>query len=354
MSLFLQQTFDDPLFALSFNPVAQSYVTGLSNGTVTAYRVNAGDGDATPEQLWTTKRHKGSCRALIHDHSGEYIFSAGSDGVIKKAYSETGKVCAKNISGNEDSSEDGENAITCLDMTESWLASGDDSGAFAIYDTRTLKVVHRYERVHEDCITSILSGIPGKNKYHYVTSGATTICDVDIRKGVVQTSEDQEDEILCGAVAGAQRLAFGMSQGVVTFWDPRRLDDQLTRIRVSENNTVDCIIAGEQDDYVVVGSTDGIVREINTRASRIEKTITHAKDDEVTLLDYDSEYRLVSANMDILNIWKKDDELSQDDLDEQKKRKKLESAQHGSKKKQKKANKKNPAKTMGINSFDDL
>lgn len=357
MSVHVEQKFSDPLFAVSFSPVQQVYTTGLSNGTVSTYRLEADAQTFQPHQVWTTRRHKGSCRALIYDHSGEYIFSAGNEGIIKKAHTESGKVCAKFNGGIDEQEDDGaERGITCLNMSESWLACGDDSGAFSIFDWRMLKIAHRYEQVHDDCITSIVSGIPGKNKYHYITTGATTLCDIDIRKGIVQTSEDQEDEILCGAVAGSQRLAFGMSQGVVTLWDPRHLDDQLTRVKISENNTVDCLIAGENDDTIVVGCSDGFVREIDTRATRVLRTFAHSEaNDEITMLDYDSEYRLVTANMELLKIWKKDDELTEEDLDQQAKRKRSETLHQMSKKKQKQAKKKQDiAKSVGIKSFGDL
>jgi WD repeat-containing protein 55 len=44
------------------------------------------------DTLWKTRRHKGSCRCLTIGVSGETLYSAGTDGLVKVARLETGLV----------------------------------------------------------------------------------------------------------------------------------------------------------------------------------------------------------------------------------------------------------------------
>jgi len=47
------------------------------------------------ETLWTTKRHQGSCRTLCLSGDGATLYSAGTDGIVKAADMETGRVVGK-------------------------------------------------------------------------------------------------------------------------------------------------------------------------------------------------------------------------------------------------------------------
>jgi WD repeat-containing protein 55 len=65
-----RQNFEDPLFSVAFNPSASNYVVGLSSGQVSAYTFN----NEGFEEIWTTKRHKQSCRALGYDQDGQCMY----------------------------------------------------------------------------------------------------------------------------------------------------------------------------------------------------------------------------------------------------------------------------------------
>lgn len=338
MSEFLfREKFDDPLFSLAFHPSAPYYVKGMSTGRVTATKY---DQDGNLEDLWTTKRHKGSCRGIVYNYEGDSVYTVGTDRVVKKANAMTGVVDVK-TSTNSDPS--------CVAVNDSFLAVGDDSACLSIYDLRDLKTVKTFPNLQEGFISSI-TPLTHKNKYHFVTSGDSKLVHIDIRKGVLKESEDQEDEILCGCMAGEKTGVFGMSEGVLTLWN-EYWEDQQNRIRVSKE-TVDCIINGEDDDVVFAGCGDGYVREVNVRSCKVVKQYLHSKD-AVDMVDFDYNYHLVTADTDVIKVWKKKEELPSDDEEDQEEEK-SKKRKRKTKSKTKKLAKVQAAPVAGISAFDDL
>lgn len=347
--VLVEQTFgEDPLFAIAFHPSEKHFVTGTSSGQLTANTYTEGD-SASANQAWTTKRHKSSCRAIVYDQSGDYVFSAGADRVVKKALSETGKVVGK----DKDSMAAG---ATCMVVNESLLAIGDEDANLCVFDIRTMKKTHSYSGLHDDCVNSI-SDMPFKNKYHFVTAGSTTVTHIDLRKGIVSQSEDQEDEILSGCIASEKYSAFGMSEGVVTVWNNNHLEDQQNRMRLSDGS-IDCLIAGEEDNEVFAGGADGIVRKLDIKGSRVDKqnVWTHGEEEEVSMLELDYDYRLVTGGLESLKIWCKDDEVDQeeDEEDEDEDEKAKKKRKRSKKTKSNIINMKKQTHVHGISKFDNL
>lgn len=98
------------IFAQAIHPSESVLAVGLSSGHVASLRLpeEPGEGsdddeDATSspnglghiDTAWKTRRHKGSCRSLGYSPDGRALFSAGTDGIVKAADSETGKVVSK-------------------------------------------------------------------------------------------------------------------------------------------------------------------------------------------------------------------------------------------------------------------
>jgi WD repeat-containing protein 55 len=54
--------------------------------------IAASNGYGLVESVWRTRRHKGSCRTLWFSMDGERLVSAGTDGIVKVALCETGRV----------------------------------------------------------------------------------------------------------------------------------------------------------------------------------------------------------------------------------------------------------------------
>jgi hypothetical protein len=96
------------LFTQAIHPNEPIVSVGLSSGDVQTFRLpsNSTDSDDDAESLrsssvhgtghidtiWSTRRHKGSCRCLTFGIGGETLYSAGTDGILKAAKVETGVV----------------------------------------------------------------------------------------------------------------------------------------------------------------------------------------------------------------------------------------------------------------------
>jgi WD40 repeat protein len=306
---FQQDFEDDYLFAVAFHPSSNQFITGTANGQVCAQTY---DNEWSIVENWSTKRHKESCRALAYDQSGEYVFSAGSDCVLKRARAENGKVASKNRDGLE-------SKPSAMIVNEAYVIVGDDDANVSVYDQRTMKRVHYYKNVHEESISCVVD-LPHKNKYHLMTGGSTTVAHIDVRKGVITQSEDQEDEVMSGCCASEKLSVFGMSEGVLTVWNNDYLVDQQQRIKFG-NGSVDCLIAGEDDNEVYAGGAEGIVKKFDVKASKIDKSTqwVHNEEDDVVMLDFDHQYRLVTASMDRLKLWKLDEEVEPEEEEEEEK-----------------------------------
>ncbi|KAG7819442.1 hypothetical protein KL928_002116 [Ogataea angusta] len=113
----------------------------------------------------------------------------------------------------------------------------------------------------------------------------------------------------------------GMGEGVVTVWRPEMNDfaDQISRVRISKEPVESLISALDSEgDHFWAGSFDGTVSKVNTRSGKVVEKRVHSETDEVSFLDLDHEYRMISAGMDRLTIWKEagDAESSGDEEDE--------------------------------------
>lgn len=279
---------------------------------------------------WKTKRHKGSCRSVIFDplelSLGENIYSVGTDHIIKKANTETGKVVSKTSVADHFSAKD---AITKIvhSSTHPFLVSGTENGHLLIYDSSNLgtgQLKYKVSQAHDDAINHILP-MPAVSAYHYLTLGSTTLSHIDIRKGIITQSDDQEDELLsmtfssdCQNDNKNDTVLVSHGEGIVTVWKDSKNSyrDQLTRIKVNKTASIDAIVAtmNQDDDEMAAsvwcGDSDGLLHRVNYKKGKVVETRVHSSAsgknrdaDEVGILDIDYDYRLISAGMDSLKIW---------------------------------------------------
>ncbi|SCU98127.1 LADA_0H10748g1_1 [Lachancea dasiensis] len=271
---------------------------------------------------WKTKRHKGSVRAMCLDADGSHIYSIGIDCMLKKANSETGRVVKKHQVSSDTSVK---YTKIVKSTSHNLLLLGDENGNVVALDSHTLEVKTTISNIHSgDAINDIFQ-FTGKSMYKFISLGQTTLAYWDSResnesdhliqlddldaKRKVRLSDDQEDEILCGTFVDPQNgdtLVCGMGEGILTVWKPKKNDlvDQISRIKVKKNESLDCIVPTLQDDDSVwVGCSDGQIYKVNVKTSKVVEIRKHNDIDEVLFVDLDHEYRLVSGGMDKVKIW---------------------------------------------------
>ena len=102
---------DHDIFVQAIHPQEPIVAVGLASGQVHTYRLPPGVSDDTDDdddttlasvkgfgtidKVWSTRRHKGSCRTLGYSLDGASLYSAGTDGIVKVADCMTGQVTAK-------------------------------------------------------------------------------------------------------------------------------------------------------------------------------------------------------------------------------------------------------------------
>lgn len=292
---------EDPLFCVAFHPAEPQFVVGFATGRVECHTYDRKSPEKTTV-LWQTKRHKESCRCVAYTQDGSTVITAGSDLVVKRCDSQTGKVNGKAKVAAPP---------TAMALNEEYVTIGDEAGNLVAFKL-DLSVHRKYRVEPSECVSAVCC-LP-VNKHSFAVSGDMHVFRIDVRKDeIVSVSEDQEDDIVCGCVASESKSAWGMSEGVVTVWNNRGLSDQQHRIRLTKEGSVDALLAAEIDDRVIAGTSDGWVGECDLASGQCLYKAKHNVDDEeedVMCLDYDCEYRLVSASMTLLRMWS-ENELQQ-------------------------------------------
>jgi WD repeat-containing protein 55 len=288
------------------------------------------------ETAWKTKRHKGSCRVLAFSHDGNIVYSAGTDGIVKAAYTETGRVVSK-IAIPLDGDGDIDAPTVLHALSPQSLLLGTDSGKLYVHDLRAeaREVVARASKVFEphdgDFVSSITplpvsetstSGFPKT----WISTGGMTVAATDLRKGVVKRSEDQGEELTASLFVGGlkkggtsvgEKVVVGQGSGVVSLWEKGVWDDLDERVVVDRGgSSIESLVevplgvggVGRlemNEKAVAVGLEDGRIRFMRLGPNKVvhELDARHHDVDGVMALGFDVAGRMISGGGQIVKVW---------------------------------------------------
>ncbi|KAJ6263390.1 hypothetical protein Dda_1953 [Drechslerella dactyloides] len=340
--------FDSPIFTLAAHPSEPLFTAGLLSGHVYTYTWPKeapsadedfeGD-DALPsgyKVAWKTRRHKGSCRSVVYSGDGQLLYSAGTDSLIKCASTTTGQVTSKAVIPPTTSSPDGPTYLHAL--TPQHLLLGTDSGTVHLYDTRTalpVKPTTTWTSIHDDYISSITPLPPTSESTsnlpkQFLVTGDSTISVLDIRKGVLARSEDQENETLSSCVVAggvgkggrSTRAYVGMGDGVVHAFERGVWSDMCERIKIgSRGMDVDVLqeyaLTGDNELHkgkcIVVGCSDGRARVVRLGGNKVVRVFDHdgedgdGQEEGISGIAFDCDGAMMTAGGSVVKIWYMED-----------------------------------------------
>ena len=330
---------------------------GEEDGEVAAPKRRGSNGTDIVDTTWKTRRHKGSCRCLGYSLDGRSLYSAGTDGLLKAADSETGQVIGKvAVPDNPSSNNEEVDAPTVVHaLSPQTLLLATDSGALHLYDLRdpapTIETAKdgtktaftnpkpsQTHHPHTDYISSLTALPPsatstsGYSK-QFLTTGGTTLALTDLRRGVLVKSEDQEEILLSSLyITGlaakkssgstGEKALVGGGDGVITLWEKGQWDDQDERITVSrEKETVDAMVQvpdgiGGPGKKVAAGLGDGTIRFVRLGMNRIVSEVQHHEFEGVEQLGFDVSGRMISGGGSTVKVWQEPLEVEDDEDDE--------------------------------------
>ncbi|KAJ9621097.1 WD repeat-containing protein jip5 [Knufia peltigerae] len=319
------------------NPVNGHGSTPISSSLRRSSSASASEsGLGAIDTVWSTKRHKGSCRCLTFSHDGEMCYSAGTDGLVKSFVTETGKVVGKiaipEIRGLPELDE----PSVLHALTPQTLLLGTDSGKLYLQDLRQggREIVAKASQIWEphggEHVNALVplpasetstSGFPKQ----WVTVGGSTLAVTDLRKGTIATSEDQEIELTSvtliqglkkGGTSVGEKILVGQGDGVVSLWEKGVWDDLDERIVVDRSGLgVESLTEvpfgygkGKlkmNEKLVAAGLEDGRVRFLRIGRNGVlnELDIKHDDIDGVVALGFDIEGRMLSGGGQTVKVW---------------------------------------------------
>ncbi|OAQ32202.1 WD40 repeat-like protein [Linnemannia elongata AG-77] len=282
------------VFDFAFHPTLDIIATGLITGHINCVKYAPGAGNN--ETAWSIRPTKKSCRGLAFSNDGAGLFTVFKDGAIRALDVNTGDVLIK----KSDAHDNPINTVRLL--TETTLATGDDSGVIKLWDVRTGTETMQYTE-HDDFISDF--DYDTDSKTLVASSGQGTISIYDIRKPkMLAMSANQDDELMSICIVKDRRkVVVGSQEGVLNIYSWGDWGDCTDRF-IGHPNSIDTICKIDEDT-VATGSSDGIIRIIDILPNKFQGIVGEHEDFPIERikLSHDKTFLASCSHDDTVRFW---------------------------------------------------
>ncbi|KAG0231243.1 WD domain repeat-containing protein 55 [Actinomortierella wolfii] len=282
------------VFDFAFHPTQDIIATGLITGHINCVKYAPGQGNN--EVMWSIRPSKKSVRGLAFSHDGAGLFTVTKDGSIGALDVSTGNVLIKKSEAHEAPI----NTVRLL--TETVLATGDDNGVIKLWDVRTGNETMAYSD-NVDFISDM--DYDPASKTLVASSGQGTVSVYDIRKPkMLDMSATQDDELLSICIVKDRRKVLaGSQEGILNIYSWGDWGDCTDRF-IGHPNSIDTICKIDEDT-VVTGSSDGLIRVIDILPNKFQGVVGEHEDYpiECLRLSHDRTYLASSSHDDTVRFW---------------------------------------------------
>jgi len=190
-------------------------------------------------------------------------------------------------------------------ISNDFIAVGVESGEIQFLDARAGIGIVSSVTAHRDYISS-LSLLPGKSRPQVISTGESTMSISDMRKGLIDESEDQQDELLSSTFFEGRkpRVLTGGSTGFLTLFEMGHWGYGISQVNVGKDS-VDSLIPVE--NMLLVSGGDGL-RLVDVDAGITRNT--WASGQEIACLDVKDGWIFAGMDRD-LSVWRYDEKVEQ-------------------------------------------
>ncbi|GLD97506.1 hypothetical protein PINS_up006196 [Pythium insidiosum] len=269
------------IFDIDFHPAQDVVAVGDITGVVQVYKY-AEEGN---NKLLELNHHQDSCRALLFSPDGQSLYTGSADKSIR-AFDTLGNVTWAELRAH-DAPVNRLHAIS-----NDVIVSGDDQGCIKVWDTRQHRSVGGWKE-HTDFISGFATN-PAVD-HLLATGGDGRLSAYDLRKNVLAGKSDElDDELLSvSVIKNGRKVVCGSQDGVLVIFSWGTWGDMSDRFP-GHPESVESILKVDEDT-VLTGSSDGIVRVVQVHPNKLLGLIGDHEDFPIEILKLSHDQRLIGS-----------------------------------------------------------